>query len=176
VYHDTSSTLDRLRMRKSVTLYSPLSITQARHRLSALVATDLVIPGSGFLAAMNDRRYEGHFDGSTLQLRGPFGNRKLCLLTAGQLEEDGDGVALQFVLRMDRMAATLAMLGLFSCLLLVLTRSLCLLPMSLFMFTFLYVGLLIHYFTETATIENVLENTLSARYEKAEQDGVSAHP
>jgi len=150
-------------LRKLVTLSSPLSITEARQRLQALLATTVLSPGSGRLGWMNERHYEGGFDGTALWLLGPSGYRKQSLRTEGYLEEDSDGVSLKLVLRPENSAVGLMIIGLFICLPMIVTRSFCMLPVSLFFAAFFYVGLLMHFFTEAGKIEDLLENTLSER-------------
>jgi hypothetical protein len=118
---------------------------------------------------MHERQYVGGFDGTALWLLGPFGYRKQSLRTEGQLQEDTRGVALQLVLRMDRAGSTLLFIGSFCCLPVLLTRSLCMLPASLFLFTFLYAGLLLHFNTEAGNMKHLLVNTLSERYEEEKQ-------
>jgi hypothetical protein len=172
IYHDTSSTFDRLLLRKSVTLSSPLTITEARQHLQALLATDLVISDSGLLGTMNARSYQGTFDGSTLQMHGPFGYRKQKLLTEGHLQEDGNGVSLKLMLSPKNSAVELILLGVFICLPMILTRSLCMLPASLFFVVFFYVGFLIHFLTEAGEIEDLLGSILFKRDKKAHQEEV----
>lgn len=171
IYNDTSSIFDRLLLRKFVTLSAPVSITEARQRLQALLATTVLSRGSGLFADMNQRSYEGTFDGSTLEMRGPFGYRKQSLQTEGQLEEDGDGVSLKLVLRPAHNAVALMFIGLFICIPIIATRSLCMLPASLFFAAFFYVGLLVHFLTEAGKVEDLLESTLSQRNDKAQQEG-----
>ena len=160
-----------LLLHQSMTLSSPLTLTLARQRLAALVATDPVISGSSRLAWMNERQYVGGFDGTALWLSGPFGYRKQSLRTEGQLQQDRDGVTLHLVLRMDKAGLTLVVVGLFCCLPVILTRSACMLPASLLLFTFLYAGLLLHFNTEAGSIKTLLVNALSERYEEEKQSG-----
>jgi hypothetical protein len=168
---DTSSIFSGSLMSKSVTISSPLTITEARQRLGALLATDPVIPGSGRLGWMNERHYVGGFDGTALWLLGPSGYRKQSLRTDGHLEEEGNGVALKLVLRPENSAVGLIVIGLFICLPMIVTRSFCMLPVSLFFAVFFYVGLLMHFFTEAGIIEDLLRSALSKRNEKVQQEG-----
>jgi hypothetical protein len=171
VVDEVSSTLDRLCMHKSVTLSSNLSMTQARQQLTALVTTNPTFLGSGFLGAMSNGQYEGYFDGVTLQIRELTRYRQQRLLALGHLLETRSGVTLQVVLRIDQMILILVNIGVFSCIPMIMSRSLSLLPFSLIIFTFLYSILLKYFFVESRTIEKLLENTLFVRYEeKAAQE------
>jgi len=165
MHTDTSSIFSGSLMSKSVTLSSPLTLTEARQRLEALLATDPTISGSGRLWWMNERHYVGGFDGTALWLLGPSGYRKQSLRTEGHLQEDGDGVSLKLVLSPENSAVGLILLGVFICLPIIVTRSLCMLPVSLFFAAFFYVGLRVHFLTEAGKIEDLLRNTLSTTYE-----------
>jgi hypothetical protein len=145
-----------------VTLSSRLTIERAQQQLSAVIATDLKIPGEGWMANMDDRQYEGDFDGHALQLRGPFEYRKQSLLTKGELQGSWTGVTLKLVLRPDNIAYILVIIVVFCCIPVLFTRSLYALPISLLFVTFIYAMLRLHFYTEAGIIENLLERTLFA--------------
>jgi hypothetical protein len=145
-----------------LTVATTLPLDAARRLLADRLAGGLTRTTAG--SGIFDRRtYEGRLDGDMLTLRGPYGYRKWTLLTRGNLVATPTGTALYLAMRLSSGLAILVgsfALPFFSFALIIMCRSLAVLPLVFFQLAFLYGALLLSVKIEAGYIRDLLAEIL----------------
>jgi hypothetical protein len=116
-------------------IQTSLAIDTVRAQLAAAFEQLSTPPRRSFFSTA--ARYEGHIELDRLTLRGPYGNRRFCLLTRGILQSDPTGSRIDLTLRLSTGHALLAVLQqafLWGWVLLVGFPALLALPISMFLY------------------------------------------
>lgn len=142
------------------TLHLPLSREIVHLKFSGLVASGLVIKSSAIWPVFY--RYKVSFDGDRVKIKGPYGNRKWCLLTTVEMQPEQSGVALRLKMRLSAGHILLG-ISIFGGYLIGVLRMM---PVHLFVFPlifqilFMYMVILLVFKYEVQKIRELLKRTL----------------
>jgi hypothetical protein len=142
------------------TLHLPLSREIVHLKFSGLVAPGLVVKSSAIWPVFY--RYTVYFDGESVKIKGPYGNRKWCLLTTVEMQPELSGVALRLRMRLSTGHIFLLILIFGG----YLTGVLLMMPVHVFVFPlifqilFMYTVMLLIFRYEAQKIRELLKRTL----------------
>ncbi len=166
--HQTNRSLHRHLLRRLAwlipveesTLHLPLSREIVYLKFSGLVAPGLVIKSSAIWPVFY--RYKVSFEGDYVKIKGPYGNRKWCLLTTVDMQPELGEVALRLRIRLSTSNTIMAILGVGGYGVWVLLTM----PIQFFLFPlilqilFIYTVILLAFKYEARQIRELLKRTL----------------